>query len=185
MTAGAFRRLASQNGVAPTMLGSKKKSTLSRRVGVGRKRRVGIRSSGERRRSPFVPMQQGGVERGVAGARLVGIRAFREQKRGDAAVSAVRGHDQDAGAVRRRLIDIGAGGHEQLRRFEVADTCREQQRRVAALLNVHDVGRIGGLERRLHHSLSTFVLARTSAPAASSRATTSGCRCPTAHISAV
>ena len=96
------------------------------RVGVGAVRQ-------EHRRHLLVAAHDGLVQRGEAGLRGVRVGAAVEEERHEVGETGVRREHRRAHAPGVFVVDIRARGDQQLRRLQIADARREQQRRVAAV----------------------------------------------------
>ncbi len=75
------------------------------------------------------------MERTVSRRRAVRVGSLVEEKFRRFALTAEQSHDQGAGAIRRGVVDVGAGVQEQFGRGRVAGPGGEQQRRVPALID--------------------------------------------------
>ena len=79
-----------------------------------------------------VASQHRSMKSGIAVVGGIRIGALLEQQRGRLTVAAMRGKHEGAGPVRKRIVDVGAGGKQQTRRARVARSRREQQRCAAS-----------------------------------------------------
>ena len=96
----------------------------------------GVRAMREQRLHQFeVALEHSGMQRRVADVVGVRVRAFVEEQRRHLTMTAVRGDDERAGAIGKRVVHVGAGREEQPRRLGVARPRREEQRRAAAARN--------------------------------------------------
>ena len=139
----------------------------------------------QRRDHPGVAAHDRGVQRREAGGGGVRIGATLEQELDDLGEAGVRRHHRGADAPRIGVVDVRAGGDEQLRRLEIADARGEHQRRVAAVRNRPVVLRQA--VRRHRHHLAPHVRARVHVGAVREQHLDDVRMpsAPTAHISAV
>ena len=106
----------------------------------------------QRAHQAFVVAENRRVQCGIPRTRRVRIGALLEQKRGQLAMPAMRGHHAGTGAVGRRVVDVGAGRHEALCRDEIAHPRRKDQRGVPPASDLNDVvGMIPGFRCGLDH----------------------------------
>ena len=98
------------------------------------KRRVGVCAAcQESRRHLLVPAHDGRVKCAKPACRRIRIGAFFEQEFDELPEPGVCRQDRGADAPGIGIVHVGAGGHEELRRGEIADARRKHQRRVGAV----------------------------------------------------
>ena len=111
--------------------------------------RVGAGAGREQRAEHAeVVLQHGGVQRGVAGRRRVGVGALGQQELDQCAVTAVRRDEQRTAAVRGGVVDVGAGRQQQARRVDGSLARGEEQRGVAAEVGLLGVGAVAPARAR-------------------------------------